>query len=521
MTDARIGTILTSKGKIIKPKKAAKKTGYDAKPWLRLVPKPEPAEFSKVRIYPQDAPVVTLGGQVTATQLRMSLDEAATLTVTIAGPAGDLSLIGLDAIGNNHLLQGVDARWRDVMWRVVRVEQLGSSWSLICEDRVASYLRAHKRPMTASRSSVTRAQFVRRLALAVKAGGGIPCYIPELKVKQGVYKQRKPGKARPGSKGPSGGSTSGWGSRADEVKVRGTTASRVQRDCLKAVLSTAVSLGASRRVMIGCVMAVTEASHAGLPKYMRSTVPADHDRLLHRGAFGQTPAWGTDREILDTEKATRAFLLGRNGKRGWKQTHGSLHAAGEPLGEMADEILELERTTTPQWQAEATKTVDLWLSRNDAVEDDDEEKDPRADRHYRGQYKFRTSGENGPINWWDVTGALAKEVRWHRWAVNNTLGFATEREMIRQNAVWEINREQEEILELEWSWDYRKTASELRVRVALPDAFALLPGMVAMVDDERPVSGRWLVDTIDVDPLHGTIAEVGLRRARGKRLEPR
>lgn len=519
----------------IKAKK--RETGYQARPWLKLVPKPKATEFNLVRLYMPDKSRVALDGQVTATAVRMSLDEAATVTVSVADPDGALPLA---SASENQLLDGVDVRWRGLWWRVARIERTAEGWSITCEDRIAAYLRSHKRSVTASRASVTRAQFVRKLALGVKAGGGIPMYIPELKSRQGIYKPEEPKakktKKKAGIKIPdgfdgsvwdtgdasgSGGGAGGWGKAAGKVKVKGATANTTQLACIDEVLSTAASVGATRRVMIATVMCITQETVAGVSVGGNSIAPDV------RGPFQQrtnsSSGWTRSvKSAMDAGASCKRFLLGGDlGAPGWRQKHGSVKASDGNLGQMIDAV---QVAGTPsafgKWEHEATKTIDLWLSRNQGVSGDDDSADQAA-RYYRGQYAFRTSEESGaPRNWWDAMGQLADEVQWHRWAVCNTLGYATDKEMIRQNVVWWISRERQEIHDLSWSWDYRREASELEVTVALPDPFSLLPGMVAMVDDEQPIDGRWLVDTIDVDPLANNIASVSLRRVGAKLLEP-
>jgi hypothetical protein len=528
--------------------KPRKPTGYSARPWLKLIPRTKVTTDNRARLYLPSG-VLTLDREVTASPVTMSLDEAATVTFSVADPSGSLDALALAQADESRLLSGIDVRWRALWWRITRIERDEGAWIVVCEDRIASYLQSHKRVVSASRADMTRAQFVRRLALGVKAGGGIPRYIPELKEKQGIYKPEQP-KARKtaekqistpdglaGTVWDSSGTTAagGWGAAASKVTVKGKRADAAQLADLDEALREASSLGAAPRVMMAVVMTMTQESVVG------KTVVSVSGR--HHGNFHQEVGTGWARTVASAKsvkESTRRFLTGGDlGAPGWKQRFGSVKASTSgplTLGGMIDRV---QVAGTPaafqQWEQEAKKTVDLWVGRNQSgppspgssstsnafgdgaaaaasgVDD--------ADRYYRGQYKFRTS-DGEPMNWWDATGALADEVQRHRWAVSNTLGFATDREMIRGNPVLWISRDKQDVRGLKWTWDKRREASQMSVQLALTDPFQLLPGMVAMVDDEAPSSGRWLVESIDVDPCAGCIADVTLRRPGAKLLEP-
>lgn len=520
-------------------KKSRKATGYQARPWLKLIPRVQPTISNRARLYLPSG-VLTLDAEITASPVTMSLDEAATVTFTIADPSGSLDALALASTDERELLSGIDVRWRRIWWRITRIERDEQAWIVVCEDRVAAYMRAHKRVVTASRKKTTRAQFVYRLVKMVKAGGGIPVYIPELREKQGIYKPAEP-KAKKtakndavdtsgmdgtvwgdsGSGGQSGGG--GWGNVGSKVRVKRTQANSTQLKTIDEALSELQEIGVHRRLMIAAVCTMTQESVCGM---VTTSVSGKH-----KGPFHQEVERGwakTEASAMSARESARRFATGGDlGAPGWKQKFGSTQAtvhAGLNLGGMIDAV---QVAGTPaafgQWEREATATVDLWLDRNkgggssaaagaaSGPED--------ADRYYRGQYKFRTS-DGEPMDYWESTGELANEVQWHRWTVCNTLGFATDGEMIRGSVALQVSRDIEAVHKLRWTWDKRREASALTATIALNDPFAVIPGMVAMVDDEEPVSGRWLVESIEVDPCAGDVAEITFRRPGAKLLEP-
>lgn len=522
-------------------KKTRKATGYEARPWLKLIPRVQPTISNRARLYLPSG-VLTLDQEVVASPVTMSLDEAATVTFTIADPSGSLDALALASTDERELLSGVDVRWRRIWWRITRIERDEQSWIVVCEDRVAAYLRAHKRLVTASRAKTTRAQFVHRLTKGVKAGGGIPVYIPELRERQGIYKPEQP-KAKKtakskavdtsGMKGTvwddsgSGGSTGGgWGDAASKIRVKRQQANSTQLKTIDEALSEAQEVGASRRVMIAVVMTITQESNAGTEMGGNSIAP-DVRGAFQQRTYAQSGWTRSERSAMDVRASAKRFLLGGDlGAPGWRQKHGSVQSASGKLGEMINAVQVAGPAAVAQfgqWEAEATKTVDLWLNRNKgggssattgAASGPDD-----ADRYYRAQYKFRTS-DGKPVDWWTASGMLADEVNWHRWTVCNTLGFATDGEMIRGSVALRISRDIEAVHALRWTWDTRRQASSLTARIALTDPLAILPGMVAMVDDEEPVSGRWLVESVEVDPTTGSLADVTFRRPGAKLLEP-
>ncbi|WP_157260899.1 hypothetical protein [Patulibacter minatonensis] len=504
----------------MKAKKAKKKTPLA--PWLKLPARPEATIEQTVRLYTKDQ-VADITGRVRDLRRDLGLDDAGTITIDVLDPVGDLAEFELIDQNEDELLDGIDIRWGSVWWRIVRLERSDDGWSVIAEDRAAAYLRQHKRPMKASRNKQTRAAFIYQLVLSVKAGGGIPVYIPELKDKQKIAKAEEPESITTAKRkakaveSSSGGS--GWGSAGSKVKVKRASANSTQLRCLDLALTEAAAVGASRRVMIAMVMCVTQETVAGLPQYTRSNALAAG--VTHRGPFQQSPSYGSDADVLDTRKAARAFLLGVHGIPGWKQKHGSLHSAAGNLGQMIDQV---QVAGTPsafgQWEGEATKTVDLWLGRNPNATSTTDAASTKVET-YTQQFAFKTSDNDENVNWWDATGQLADDVKWHRWAAGNTFGYASDDELIRGNPVLHLSRDMEEVKAMPWTWDVRREAAEITVTLALADEWQLLPGMTVMVDDESPVDGRWIVEKISDSPLTGGgIAEVTLRRRNAKSLEP-
>lgn len=509
-----------------KPKKAV-----TAKPWLRLPVRPQATDEDVVRLYRPKAKgghelVAEVTEQATSLPVELDLDAAATVTIAVADPAGAGTLRVLLDANEDQLLDGIDVQWKKVWWRLARIDRADDGWTLTCEDRVAAWMREHDRPVKESRRKTTRAEFVYRLVRAVKKGGGIATYIPELHDKQRIAEPEEPKTKKDAAKAvkSSAPAISGWGPAASKVKVKRRLANSAQLRCLDAVLTEAHRLGASRRVLIAVVMCVTQETNAGLEVGGNSIAPDVRGPFQQR-TNAQSGWTRSVRSAMDPTASCKRFLTGGDrGAPGWKQKHGSVRNGSGNLGQMVDAV---QVANTPgafgQWEKEATKTVELWLQRNaGGTSTSSSDGAAAAASYYKAQYAFRTgaAGNKTRSNYWDATGQLAEEVNWHRWACANTISYASDNELIRGTPVMSISREMTEAHGLTWSWDHRREASELVVEIALKDTWSLMPGMVVMVDDEGPVDGRWIVQTVRIDSTTSNIAEVTLRRRGAKKLEP-
>lgn len=484
-------------------------------PWLRLPVRPDTTERQGVTLYMPDDQI-PLTTRVRDLKRDMGLDEAAQIVVDILDPRGELASLELLDADENMLLDGIDLRWGSVWWRIARLERSDDGWSITAEDRVAAYMRSHRRPMKASRNKMTRAQFVYQLVRAVKAGGGITAYIPELKTKQRIERAEVPAGAERASKTVdkvvAKSSSAGWGSAGSKVRIKGKPASPAQLKVLNEALTEAAKLGASRRVLMAVDMALTQESEMG---QLRMSVTGAHFGPLHQSA-----AWGGSVN-RDTASAVRAFLTIDKGPgvQGWRAKHGSLHSASGNLGQMIDAI---QIAGTPkafgQWEKEAGANVDVWLGRNsDALSTTTKTKA----EYYTAQFSFTTSGSDENVNWWEATGQLADDVKWHRWAAGNTFGYASDDELVRGTPVLFLTRAHKSVVSMPWTWDVRREASEITVSLLLKDEWQLLPGMTVMIDDEAPISGRWIVERITDTPRDTNApVDVTLRRRNAKALEP-
>lgn len=297
-------------------------------------------------------------------------------------------------------------------------------------------------------------------------------------------------------KGPRRASNRGTG--AGEYTVKGKRATARQRKVIDDALEQADTDRASRRVMVGVVMALTQESRCG----------EDRGTGRYAGDLHQTEAWGDDR--TSTAAAVHAFLV--TGPTSWKKVHGGVKKAPGDLGAAVDAV---QAAGTPaaygQWEDEASRTVDAWLDHDD-----------ERGGEYVKRYTF-TRGERGGQreSSWEAADRLVKEVGAHRWAAGNVF-YAVSGDELRRGGPSLMIRGDEGWLRkgLAWSWAARRSISEMPLEV-FADQWSVMPGGVVQVHrDHGAMSGKWLVFNVSGPSLDSPEATVVLRRPTRLRPEP-
>lgn len=297
---------------------------------------------------------------------------------------------------------------------------------------------------------------------------------------------------------------------ASAITVKGQRATADQRRVIDGVLGEAARLGASERVMVACVMAITQESTA------RALGHGDAAGPDSRGPYQQRTSWGPVSERMDPAGSTRLFLTVDKGPgvRGWRPVHGGLSVAP---GNLSLAINAVQGSAHPnayaQWEAEAKRTVATWRGSDGGLGSDG---GPAARR-----YEF-TRGERGGARetTWAATGRLAEEVGWLRWAAGNVFHFVSEQELRRAAPSVRITGDEPWLLALpEWEWGVARPIAELTLRVAA-DRWGVMPGGVVMMATGGPEDGRWIVGGVSGTSLDSPEVEVRLRRPRALQPEP-
>jgi hypothetical protein len=290
------------------------------------------------------------------------------------------------------------------------------------------------------------------------------------------------------------------------VTVKGAPATAAQRTVINQALTQAEQDGASRRVMIALIMALTQESRMGAD--MRKT-GNDDTGLLQQGRN-----WISLSGSRQAAPATHAFLV--TGPTSWTKVHGSVKNAPGNLSEAIHRVQgNANANDYAPWHDEAIRTVDQWTGGEDGLE---------AERVVAVPYLFergskdRTTVENS----WDASGRHAEDVNFRRWAALNTLYFVSDRELRAAAPSVEIHGDEPWLLTpIDQGWDWGSAGrlnSELTFR-CLSERWGVLPGAVVLVAGNGPLDGRYLVASAR-DDLWGPETEVTLRRPVPPKPEP-
>ena len=293
------------------------------------------------------------------------------------------------------------------------------------------------------------------------------------------------------------------------VTVKGAVASTAQRRVITGILGKAEELGASRRVMVACIMAATQESSCQSLGYGDAAGPDS------RGPFQQRDPWGPLSQRLDPAGSAELFLTVDRGPgvRGWRAVHGSLKNAP---GNLSHAINQVQISAYPdayaQWQQEAERTVEAWQGSPTTAGETTAETDRR--------YTFSRGEKGQPEDSWACAGRLAEEVGWSRWAFGNTLLMASDDELRRQGpAVTIRGGEQWIVAGPRVRASVAEPFAEMELTV-LADRWTVAPGACVMVATGGPLDGRWLVDGVTGQSLTDPRATITLRRPTQPLPEP-
>ena len=435
-----------------------------------------------------------IANAITSASLRATRQGAAQLTISLADP--DRVLIDsaglLDEDEDLLLDSAIDVRVGGIWWRLMGLSPSDRGCDLLFQDREASRLMRRRRHIKAFRGKVTRVGFVARMYAETHTR----LYAPELLDVQDIVKPKRPTepkvpKAAQESKGTY--TAASWPA-STRPKVKGQLSTPVQLRNIVGILDECRKQGASRRVMIAAIMCATQESVMGA----QGQTTGNDDT----GLFQQGRNWISLENVKDPGFATRAFLLGGaaakvggTGAPGWKQIHGSLRTV--PGGyESAIKKVQVSVGGYSRWEDEATKTVDAWLDNGGGAGAAKGEATTTAKAK---AYVFERGQDGKRENTIECANRLADEVDGlNHWVFGNTGVFASDEELIGAPVGLIVHRDDDAVVSgPSWKQDVRHSAQQASVEVLvdrLPE-----PGQVAVLEDEGPATGKWMIDTVECD----------------------
>ncbi len=398
-------------------------------------------------------------------QIAPGIDAAETVTVALSDREGVLADVLTDPLtGKTTTSARIAVAGAFYVLVGGSVDDTGGRWELRFEDAVASQMRLFTRHVSFNRRSVSRTGAVLRLLQEASTPplASINYWLPELSAAGST----------PDRRGTGGAPTAAY-------KVKGKAATSKQRDVIDGILTRARALGASRRVMIACLMAATQESSMGLAQGQTG-----NDDV---GIFQQGREWISADGARQPGPATEAFLV--SGPTSWKKVHGSLKNARKPLWQMVYEVQNCRSDLATQygkWEAESAATVDAWRASGGEGGGDS------ADNG--GTYVFARGDQGSRETSWDATGRWAQDVGAHRWAQRNVFCWVSDNELRAGKASLTIDGSEDWMLSPLGGYEFSAARAVETCSFRLQaDSWALLVGAAVDVVDHGVLDGRWIV----------------------------
>jgi hypothetical protein len=380
---------------------------------------------------------------------------------------------------------------------------------LTFEHRLIYWLRRKRGARRASRSAVTRAQFVLALLRELRARR-YRFVCPELNERQPVQAVRERGlrdalgvRAVSGSSVDSSSSTraSGFAPGAS-ITVQGKAATAEQRRNLETALARADTDSAPPRARKALVLGMIEESAC----VNLSGGDADSSGILQvRASTARTISGLNPRDV---DAVVHQFLT--NGF--WKhRPRGAIELARKHPEWSPAQITQACQGSSPdryaKWDRDADGILKAWAGSGAEA--------GAARGTYVKSYQF---ARNADEDSWTAIQRLATEVGWRAFVVGNSLYYMSEAALYARRPRYEIGPEDPAILDLSYSLDWGRPVSEATLSVLL-ERWDAPPGSVVVIDGYGPPDGRWLVSSVRRD-YFAPVGDVVLKQPGAALMEP-
>jgi hypothetical protein len=467
-------------------------------------------------------PNLPIAERLVSARATLTMDGASSLDLTVFDPDWLVEDSGVLDPNEDGRMNAVDVVLDTMVFRLAQAKRSDDpdQIDLVFEDRAVQLLRAHNRPMTASRGSMTRAQFIEKMVREVKTHP-IPYYAPEKGRRQPVDSPDFPEAA------PTRG-TSGF-DPGTKFKIKGALADSEQKRQLATALAVAEQEDAGPRATLAMVTAgIGESEWRAIPNRGGSPYGGVLQGKIRSDAQGPKQF-----DLNDTEEMVRSFLKGGKGFQGG----GAIALAREhPDWTVGKIALTVEGSTSnfsspaageAFYQAgrdEARKIVAAYNAGDQAGAQDDVLR-VKAFQFTRGQSGKRESS-------WEAALRLAEEVNWRFFVAGGTAAFITDDRLMLSPASVVIEGPDDPALlrRPTYDWDHEKPAGDVEIPL-VANRWAIRPGDVwALRNGDRtgdsigrsfgPVAGRWLVHTAEYDLLNVHETTVTLTKPLAPHKEP-
>lgn len=453
---------------------------------------------------------VSLEEAITSIDLVDTLEGSSSFTVSVVLPNWDLLGDGFFDAQPDGKLDPVDVNYPEgsrFWWRLTSIDlNVGTRkprLSMTFMERPAVYLMQHRGPVKVSRAKRTRAQFLKRLASEVKAGGGIRFHSHELNVKQTIA---KPKSERDRKKKKTGGI-----SPDDDITIHNWDGAdhKLSRDELhnaQIVLDEAFQHTNDGRTLLALLAAcIVEAPFFANPRGGDASSVGILQLLDTHGSveFRRDIPNVVKLFVLDgfTGRGGAADLAKQNPDWSIGQVAQAVQGSGYP--DRYDKVRDGAQAVLDAYGGQVTAST------------------------YRKQYNFEVGGVNNPREtYWDAMRRLADEVNWALFLDGRDLYFDDERVLIRQKPVGVIKRGAPEVVSVRGTWDARQIATECECEL-FAKPFQFRAGEVLKLQGFGPLSsgsvvklpGRWLIEEIRYT-IGKDVATFRLKQPEREKREP-
>lgn len=426
---------------------------------------------------------VSLASALTGVGVRDTMQGSSSLTISLEDQEFVLLESSFFDADENGRLDPIDINYpigSKYWWRVTQVSPNASGkLDLTLMERAACYMMEHHGPLKVSRAKMTRAEFLQFLARHVKKGGGITFHSRELTDKQPLVKPTKDQKKRRAAK------TNGVHLK-DNVTIKGAAPNREQVDNVNIACDVADGLKAPKLAWVAMLCAgIGESEFKAVPN------------------AGGSNYWGVFQggkgtfKMNDTAGMAEAFLKGGHGFQGGGAIHLAKANPGMDPGGIA---------TMVEASGQAGVFYGKWKKEAEALYRAYGGGSSGGTTRYK-QYNFEVGSQDNPHeDYWAASTRLAAEVNWAFFLDGDDLFYDSELELIKQQPIAIIHRDDPAVVDWDYTWDVRHIATEMTlVLICEPfefragEVFKLFDFGAASTGSTAKLPGRWLISESDRD----------------------
>jgi hypothetical protein len=459
--------------------------------------------------------------RIVSAKAKLTIKGASTLDIGIDDPDWDIETSGILDTNDDRKLDSFPVSVDNLRFSLVKAtRQDAATLGLTFEDLVVALLRRPNGRMSASRSKVTRAEFIERMFREIKTVD-IPFWSPERGIKQ---PEQLPD--YPDVKPPRSDSNQGF-DKGSKFTVKGITADAEQRRQAATLMGVCDQEAVTHRVRVAILC-------AGIGE-------SELKAVMNRGGSGYGGVLQGDItakyhyfKVADTEGMARFFLKGGKGFQGggaialnrehpdWSPGHIAFVVEGDLSNFGGDE--DKAAHFYDVHADEANHIISLWKGDPSGASDGT----TTVLRHK--DYRFTRGLPGKRESSWEAATRLADEVNWRLFAAGGVGWFVSDDYLISNSrAEYTIGDADGSLLDrcladglLEpptYDWDNGKTAATAQLRVAA-DRWGIRPGTIVALRDMGAITGRWIVETVELDLLNASDTTVTLVKPIKPRKEP-